>query len=93
MAEKSNQQLVIEFFDLMTNGFFIAGDLVKDHERQTSEALQMTKQWRQQLWKKFYELEDRLCPRPPRTPPPDYKQMMIDKAQKSAAGASHIQRQ
>lgn len=92
MAEKSNKQLVIEFFDLMTNGFFISGDLVEDDARQTSEALQMTKQWRQQLWKKFYEIEDRLCPRPPNAAPPDYRQMMIDKAQKSTAGAARTQR-
>lgn len=91
MAEKSNKQVVEEFFDLMTNGFFISGDAVIDPERQTSEALQMTKQWRQQLWKQFYAIEERLCPRPPNARPPDYRQMMIDRAQKSNAGAARTQ--
>lgn len=92
MAEKGNKELVIEFFDLMTNGFFISGDLVTDAERQTSEALQMTKQWRRELWKKFFEIEDRLCPRPSSAQRPDYYQMMIDKAKKPNAGAARTQR-
>lgn len=92
MAEKGNKELVIEFFDLMTNGFFIDGDLVTDAERQTSEALQMTKQWRRELWRKFYEIEERLCPRPSSAKRPDYYQMMVDKAQKSTSGAARTQR-
>jgi hypothetical protein len=92
MAEKSNKELVIEFFDLMTNGFFISGDLVDDAEKQTSEVLQMTKTWRRELWRKFFEIEDRLCPRPSSAPRPDYYQMMLDKAQKSNAGAARTQK-
>lgn len=86
MSEKSNKELVIEYFDLLTNGFEISGELVTDPERQRSEVLQMTKEWRRELWRKFYELEDRLCPRPAAALRPDYRQMMVDKAKQSASG-------
>lgn len=89
MSEKSNKELVIEYFDLLTNGFEISGELVTDPERQRSEVLQMTKEWRRELWRKFYELEDRLCPRPSAAQRPDYRQMMVDKAKQSASGGKH----
>lgn len=89
MSEKSNKELVIEYFDLLTNGFEISGELVTDPERQRSEVLQMTKEWRRALWMKFYEIEDRLCPRPSKALRPDYRQMMLDKATQSASGGKH----
>lgn len=85
MSEKSNKELVTEYFDLLTNGFHISGDLVTNPERQRSEVLQMTKEWRRELWRRFYEIEDRLCPRPPSAQRPDYGKMMQDRAKELAS--------
>lgn len=81
MGEKPNKELMLEVFDLVTNGFFISGDLLDPaNPEQTSEVLQLTKAWRQQLWRKLYEIEDRMCPRPPQAPPTDYRQIMLDRS-------------
>ena len=83
MSEKSNKDLCFEFMELLTSGFFIEGELacsdLMDTEQQTSEVLQRTKPWRNAVWKKFYEIEERLCPRPPNAPRPDYVKAIIAK--------------
>lgn len=63
---KSNRELCAEFRELLTTGFRIDGeiacsDLMNDAQ-QLEEALRLTKPWRNDLWKAFRELEDRLCP-------------------------------
>lgn len=80
MGEKPNRELMVEVFDLITNGFHISGDLVDPaNKEQTSEVLQLTKEWRRQLWVKLHEIDSRMCPRAPRAPPTDYRKMMLDR--------------
>lgn len=79
--EKSNRELALEFMRLITEGFFaepIEGDDPNDPEFQ-SHMLQRTKAWRREVWKKFYEVEERLCPRPQTQPRPDYVKMITAK--------------
>lgn len=73
MADVSNQQLALEFFKLLTEGFH-AEPLEDDPEdpQFESKMLQRTKGWRRELWRAFYQVEERLCPRPPAQPRPDY---------------------
>lgn len=71
---KSNKQLVEEFFSLITEGFH--AEPVTDEDQINVEfqslMLQRTKPWRREVWKKFYEIEERLCPRPAKQARPDY---------------------
>lgn len=73
MSETTNRQLALDFFRLLTSGAFFTDDA---GNRLTGEAeaamFRQTKQWRQQLWKEFYKVEERLCPRPQAQPRPDY---------------------
>lgn len=93
MADKSNKQMITELFELMTVGFYIAGDLVDaTNPNQESQTLQLTKQWRQDLWRKAHEIEARMCPRPAAAPPPDYRAMMIEKSNAKKTSASGTQR-
>jgi len=56
MTEKPNRELCAEFRALLTSGFYA------DPAVNPDEALRITKAWRNDLWKAFRELEDRLCP-------------------------------
>lgn len=82
----------MEFFELLTTGFYIEGDLacsdLMSDEEQTSEVLERTKPWRRDLWKKFYEIEERLCPRPPSAPRPDYAAAIKTRAAKASRAHS-----
>lgn len=92
MADKSNKQMITELFELMTVGFYISGELVDPkNEKQESQTLQLTKQWRQDLWRKAHEIEARMCPRPSSAPPPDYRAMMIKKSNAKKTNAPGIQ--
>lgn len=76
---------MLEIFDLVTNGFYISGDLVDPaNKEQSSHVLQLTKEWRRGIWRKLYEIDDRMCPRPPHAPPTDYRQIMIDRSKTKA---------
>lgn len=58
-----NERLCEEFRKLMTEGFFTVdahGEIDTPAERDA--ALATTKPWRNDLWKAFRALEDRLCP-------------------------------
>lgn len=54
---RSNQEVCESFRALLTNGF-------KCDEIDHHHGLQITKEWRNELWKAFREIEDRLCPQP-----------------------------
>lgn len=54
--DKSNRQLCAEFRALLTTGFYASPGV------DPGEALAITKPWRNDLWRAFRELEDRLCP-------------------------------
>ena len=56
MTAKTNRDLCAEFRALLTTGFHTEPGIEPD------EALRLTKPWRNELWKAFRELEDRLCP-------------------------------
>lgn len=67
MARKTNQELCLEFRELLTNGFRITEDGIACSDMMgdaamRDEALRVTKPWRNDLWKAFREIEDRLCP-------------------------------
>lgn len=63
MSEKPNRLLCIEFRRLMTEGFYtVDNDGVVLEGIEHDSMLAHTKSWRGDLWKKFRELEDRLCP-------------------------------
>lgn len=76
MVQSSNRELCLEFFTLLTTGFYITGEFacsdLMDTEEQKAEILRCTRAWRNDMWKKFYEVEERLCPRPPNAPRIDY---------------------
>lgn len=74
MADVTNRDLCMSFFELMTKGFFATPltDEEKADPEFESKMLQRTREWRRQLWKEFYRVEERLCPRPSNQPPPDY---------------------
>lgn len=59
MARPTNKQLCADFCGLLTEGFYIHNDGDPDIRAQ---ALIDTKPWRNDLWKAFRELEDRLLP-------------------------------
>lgn len=67
MVRKTNPELCAEFRALLTTGFRITEDgiasidLMSD-EQQRDEALRVTKPWRNDLWKAFAEIEERLDP-------------------------------
>lgn len=65
----TNKQLCDDFRKLLTEQFFIFGEptaeiAMLDSEAQREEVLRLTKAWRNELWKKFREIETRLCPKP-----------------------------
>lgn len=67
MARKSNKELCDDFRELLTGGFHITEDGIScsdlmDGAAMRNEALRVTKPWRNELWKTFREIEDRLCP-------------------------------
>lgn len=59
---ESNRQLCAAYRDLMTKGFFVTPSMGTDDAISTEAALAATKAWRNEMWKAFRELEDRLCP-------------------------------
>lgn len=62
MSRPTNQQLVAEFRLLLTEGARTElADLVM---QDGTPALEATKPWRNAMWRKFAELETRLCPTP-----------------------------
>lgn len=52
---KSNQQLCAEFRSLLTEGAAMHMD---------EKLLAATKPWRNDVWKAFREIEERMCPTP-----------------------------
>lgn len=66
MSRPSNLDLCRDFRRLLTEGFRIEGDLscsdLMNDEQQRDEVLRVTKAWRNDLWKAFREIEDRLDP-------------------------------
>lgn len=57
-----NRILCAAFRDTLTKGFFaVESDEVLTGE-EAEKYLVATKAWRNELWKQFRELEDRLCP-------------------------------
>lgn len=60
---KSNRELCAEFRELLTTGFYaVPKNGETDNGGLQPHALTITKPWRNDLWKAFRELEDRLCP-------------------------------
>ncbi len=65
MSERPNREVVAEFRKLLTEGYYavtVDGELFEEEDLQHS--LRETKPWRNELWKAFREIEDRLCPQP-----------------------------
>jgi hypothetical protein len=59
----ANEAACDEFRKLLTGGFYtIDGDGEIDTPDERDAALASTKPWRNDLWKAFRALEDRLCP-------------------------------
>ncbi|UPT53366.1 hypothetical protein [Synechococcus phage Ssp-JY38] len=52
---KTNQQICAEFRSLLTQGAAMHMD---------EQTLEATKPWRNDVWKAFREIEDRMCPTP-----------------------------
>jgi hypothetical protein len=52
---KTNQQVCAEFRDLLTQGAAMHMD---------ERMLEATKPWRNDVWKAFREIEERMCPTP-----------------------------
>lgn len=72
MRRKSDNEILCDAFrELLTNGFYVVtpdGE-VKEVTDDPSKAeplralgLEMTKPWRNEVWRAFRKLEDRLCP-------------------------------
>ncbi len=61
--DKPNWLVCSEFRALLTTGFYaVDGDGVILEGQEHETALAGTKPWRGEIWKRFRELEDRLCP-------------------------------
>ncbi len=56
MTDKPNRELCDEFRALLTTGFYASPGVDPD------EALRITKDWRNDLWKAFNVLEERINP-------------------------------
>lgn len=62
MTRKTNKEICAEFRTLLTEKFHVnEAELTKKLPPRTM-ALAATKEWRNELWKAFREIEDRLCP-------------------------------
>lgn len=65
MSQKSNRELCEEFRFLLTGR---AQDLLAqkkvDDSYESLDLMVLTKEWRNELWKAFREIEDRMCPTP-----------------------------
>jgi hypothetical protein len=61
--QTNNERLCADFRTLLTTGFYVidADGVIAEGDSRLS-ALSATKPWRNDLWRKFRELEDRLCP-------------------------------
>jgi len=60
----TNEELCKEYRELLSHGFYVEtkdGEPILDGNWR-EELAGFTKAWRNDLWKKFRELEDRLCP-------------------------------
>jgi hypothetical protein len=70
VTRTTNQQLCEEFRRLLTDGARarFQGTAVNAY---SPDLLTLTKEWRTDLWRKFHELEARLCPTPPSKEPPE----------------------
>lgn len=67
MDDRPNREVVAEFRALLTEGFYavtVDGEILEGEDHTTM--LASTKAWRGELWKAFRELENRLCPQPPK---------------------------
>lgn len=60
----SNQEICAGFRELITHGFYIEDEEGEPHTSgdQHERGLRATKAWRNDLWRAFREIEDRLCP-------------------------------
>lgn len=64
ITRPSNQELVKQFRELLTAGVYFTDDEGEIHTAgdQYDAGMAATKPWRNDLWRKFRELEDRLDP-------------------------------
>lgn len=64
MARPSNQELAKQFRELLTKGFYIEDEEGEPHLSgdQHERGLRATKAWRNDLWRAFRAIEDRLDP-------------------------------
>lgn len=64
MSRPTNQELVKQFRELLTKGVYFTDDEGEIHTAgdQYDAGMAATKPWRNELWKAFRELEDRLDP-------------------------------
>jgi hypothetical protein len=63
VSRPTNQELCAEFRHLLTEGARARFTGVRV-DAYAPDLLGLTKDWRSDLWRKFNELEDRLCPTP-----------------------------
>lgn len=63
MSRPTNQELCAEFRHLLTEGARARFTDVRVNAY-SPDLLGLTKDWRNDLWRKFAELEERLCPTP-----------------------------
>lgn len=64
MTRPSNQALVKQFRELLTKGVYFTDDEVEIHTagEQYDAGMAATKPWRNELWRTFRAIEDRLDP-------------------------------
>ncbi len=64
MTRPSNQELAKQFRELLTKGVYFTDDEGEIHTAgdQYDAGMAATKPWRNELWRAFRELEDRLDP-------------------------------
>lgn len=68
--DRPNREIVAEFRKLLTEGFYtVDSDGVVMEDTGHNTMLARTKPWRSEIWKAFRELENRLCPQPPKKEP------------------------
>lgn len=58
----ANEELCAKFRDLLTTGFYTINEDGEIEPDEQQKSLGATKPWRNEVWRAFKELEDRLCP-------------------------------
>jgi len=64
MARPSNPEIIAEFRRLLTDGARARFQGIKV-DAYSPDLLELTKEWRADLWRKLNEVEERMCPKPP----------------------------